>query len=123
VPDYNLGRAHGEVVITADTRDATRGLGEYERAQKSSSQAASDASRIESELTRRRNEAEQAIRRRKENAEPNTHVYKRIPTPQLNNKLLPSCDVTKRVMTLSELPGPIDRSGTRIPKRGARQRR
>jgi phage-related protein len=76
MPDYNLGRAHGEVVITADTRNATRGLGEYERAQKASSQAASDASRIESELTRRRNEAEQAIRRRKEAESEYTRIQK-----------------------------------------------
>lgn len=65
-PDYNLGRAHGEVIITADTRDATRGMGEYERATRSASAAASDQSRIEQELTRRRQEAEQAIRRRKD---------------------------------------------------------
>lgn len=74
MPDYNLGRAHGEVVITADTKDVTRGLGEYERAQKSAGRAAGDAARIEQELTRRREEATHAanLRRDAENE------YKRV---------------------------------------------
>ena len=72
--DYDLGRAHGKVVITADTRDATRAMGDYERATKGATKAADDQGRIEQELTERRRLAtEAAIRRKEAEAE-----YKRV---------------------------------------------
>ena len=66
MPDYNLGRAHGEVRITADVDDATRGLGEYQRATESATGAAKEQSRVERELTDRRRVATDAARRRKD---------------------------------------------------------
>lgn len=68
MPDYDLGRAHGSVVITADTTGAQRGMAEYEKSTKSVTSAIADQNRIEQELTKRRDEAERALQRRK-NAE------------------------------------------------------
>lgn len=72
--DYDLGRAHGKVVITADTRDATRAMGEYEQASRDATDAAEGQTRIEKELTERRRVAtEAAVRRKEAEAE-----YKRV---------------------------------------------
>ena len=72
--DYDLGRAHGKVVITADTRDATRAMGEYEKASTGATEAAEDQTRVEKELTERRRVAtEAAVRRKEAEAE-----YKRV---------------------------------------------
>jgi hypothetical protein len=66
MPDYNLGRAHGRVTITADTNQATRALGEYEDATNKATKATAAQARIEQEVTRRRAEADAAAKRRKE---------------------------------------------------------
>lgn len=72
--DYDLGRAHGKVVITADTRDATRAMGDYEKATTGATNAAEGQSRVEQELTERRRLAtEAAIKRKEAEAE-----YKRV---------------------------------------------
>lgn len=72
--DYDLGRAHGKVVITADTHDATRAMGDYEKATTSATKAADNQSRVEQELTERRRVAtEAAIKRKDAEAE-----YKRV---------------------------------------------
>ena len=72
--DYDLGRAHGKVVITADTRDATKGMSDYEKATTGATEAAENQSRVEKELTERRRVAtESAVRRKEAEAE-----YKRV---------------------------------------------
>lgn len=72
--DYDLGRAHGKVVITADTRDATKAMGDYEKASNQATEAAENQSRVEKELTERRRVAtESAVRRKEAEAE-----YKRV---------------------------------------------
>ena len=66
MPDYDLGRATGEVVITADVDDGVRGLRDYERATKSATDASKEQSRIEQELTNRRRTATEAAQKRKD---------------------------------------------------------
>lgn len=66
MPDYDLGRARGRVEITADTDQAQRALGDYERATQGAAKATSDLGRVEQERTRRTGELESAARRRKD---------------------------------------------------------
>lgn len=64
--DYNLGRAHGRVEITADTSGAQRALSDYERSTRRATSASQDFARVEEEVTKRRREADVAARARRD---------------------------------------------------------
>ena len=66
MPDYDLGRAHGTVQITADTSGAQKALQDYTKATQDSSKASGDLSRVEQELSQRRIEAQRTAQARKD---------------------------------------------------------
>lgn len=66
MPDYDLGRAHGEVIITADTSGAQRALADYTAQTEASTKATGDLAKIEEELSKRRQAAQVAAQQRKD---------------------------------------------------------
>lgn len=64
MPDYNLGRATGEIIITADVDQANRAIGEYDDTLKDATESAKAQSIVERELTDRRRLATEAAKRR-----------------------------------------------------------
>lgn len=69
MPDYNLGRAHGEIVITADTRgadQAQRAMEDATHGTEDLTKATQELSRVEQERNKRQAEATQAQQRRKD---------------------------------------------------------
>lgn len=69
MPDYNLGRAHGEIIITADTRgadEAQRSLHDTTIETDKLHKSTEELSRIENERNRRASEAVAAANRRKQ---------------------------------------------------------